>query len=203
MKPTKCACAAAALASILTVLLFVAGCAPTTNERGGAPSGEEGDGAPTVQVTWTPDADCALCHAEEGSSLASIPCPAEKDGNRACVTCHADEASLSSVHEGKTTGDKMPKKLKATEVASDTCESCHGTYAELAVKTAASTALTDSKGTVVNPHDLPGNAEHESLACADCHQMHSDGDAAKTAPKACSSCHHAGVYECNTCHEAS
>lgn len=202
IKLTKGRCAAAAFAFLMVALPLFAGCAPTANE--GEPTGQnaQGDGSPAVQVAWTPDADCSICHTEEGSSLDLIACTVGENGNQACTTCHADEPSLTSVHEGATTADKMPKKLKSTEVSAETCESCHGSVDDLAAKTSASTVLTDARGTVANPHSLPENGDHESLACADCHQMHESEGVAKSAPKACSSCHHAGVYECNTCHEA-
>ena len=64
--------------------------------------------------------------------------------------------------------------------------------------TAGVTELTDSNGTMVNPHEVMGLTEgHADIVCADCHAMHSAGS---TAAETCVSCHHAGVYECNTCH---
>ena len=95
------------------------------------------------------------------------------------------------------------KRLKTTDVAESTCqaEACHGSYETLAEQTSSSTLLTDSNGTVVNPHDLPENADHETVTCGSCHDMHASDDIAETAQKACISCHHMGIYECNTCHD--
>ena len=53
----------------------------------------------------------------------------------------------------------------------------------------------------MNPHDLPENADHETVTCGSCHDMHASDDIAETAQKACISCHHMGIYECNTCHD--
>ena len=78
---------------------------------------------------------------------------------------------------------------------------CHGSYEALAEKTASSTILTDNDGTTVNPHDMPVNEDHETIDCGSCHDMHASDDIAKTAQKACQSCHHMGTYECYTCHE--
>lgn len=80
------------------------------------------------------------------------------------------------------------------------CLSCHDAE-ELKVKTVDSTVLVDAKGKTVNPHDLPSNEDHASIQCTNCHTEHSAESAVEKAPKECLSCHHAGVYECNTCHE--
>ena len=45
------------------------------------------------------------------------------------------------------------------------------------------------------------NADHETVPCGSCHDMHASDDIAETAQKACISCHHMGIYECNTCHD--
>ena len=64
------------------------------------------------------------------------------------------------------------------------------------------TALTDDKGTTVNPHERPAGEKHdeENPATCDCHNNHSK-DLEKDAQKYCAQCHHRGVYECGTCHE--
>lgn len=161
----------------------------------------EGKTVPVVEVSWSPDGDCVVCHDAQGSTMASIPCAAAGSRDMECSACHTDQAGLAVVHEGVTTEDKTPKRLKQTTVSSEACESCHDGLDVLATETVDSTVLTDSKGTVVNPHDLPVNDRHETMVCGDCHAMHDSGDVRETAPKACSSCHHTGVYECGTCHE--
>ena len=83
-------------------------------------------------------------------------------------------------------------------IENELCFTCHGSYEALAEKTADGTVLTDKTGTVVNPHAIPANGEHnEEPACKNCHKMHGDSD----PQEYCRSCHHADVYECGTCHE--
>ena len=188
---------AVATAGLTLALALAAGCAPQVKT---ADTGAEVEGAdaPAVQVAWSADGDCTVCHTKEGDSMGTIPCAA--GGEADCVMCHTDTSALETVHADATTDSKMPKRLKQTEVAAESCESCHGTTEELAAATADSTVLTDSKGTTVNPHDLPANDRHSEIVCADCHNPH-DGTPQETGPKACATCHHAGVYECGTCHE--
>ena len=118
-----------------------------------------------------------------------------------CITCHADEQKLADVHTDATATDTMPKKLKTTVVDAATCQApgCHDLSAEeMLALTADIIELTDSQGTMVNPHDVMGRtAGHADILCSDCHNMHK---AEVSAADTCVSCHHAGVYECNTCH---
>ena len=60
--------------------------------------------------------------------------------------------------------------------------------------------IADDKGTAVNPHALPASPDHDSLACIDCHTSHEAAPALEEAESTCASCHHAGVFECGTCH---
>lgn len=118
-----------------------------------------------------------------------------------CVDCHDDEATLSATHEGKTTADLAPKRLKKTAVAEQTCEACHSRD-DIKSRAAQSTVLTDVNGTTVNPHDLPVHDSHSEIVCSDCHKVHADAsELAEDAQQLCQSCHHSGVYECYTCHE--
>lgn len=73
---------------------------------------------------------------------------------------------------------------------------------EVAALTADSTALTDDKGTTVNPHERPAGEKHDEnpTTCTDCHNNHSK-DLPKDAMKYCAQCHHRGTFECGTCHE--
>ena len=116
-----------------------------------------------------------------------------------CVTCHEESDDIKAAHLRMKSAD-VPTKLTKTEIPNDMCLSCHD-QEELAETTADCTVLTDSNGTVVNPHELPDVGDHADVKCVDCHQAH---DTSKTLEEAsittCSSCHHAGVYECNTCH---
>lgn len=180
-------------------MMALAACAPQQAAVNTQASQEEE--ATPIEVSWSPESDCAVCHDTQGSSMESIPCAAAQDSEVTCSSCHTDEATLATVHDGVTSEDKMPKRLKQTTVSAEACETCHGGVDELAPKTTESTVLTDSKGTVVNPHALPDNERHQTIVCGDCHAMHESGNVQETALKACTSCHHAGVYECGTCHE--
>ena len=64
----------------------------------------------------------------------------------------------------------------------------------MAALTADSTALTDDKGTVVNPHERPAGEKHDEnpATCTDCHNNHSK-DLPKDAMKYCAQCHHPGA----------
>ena len=196
-------------------------------------------------ASWSTDTDCAVCHEVESARGETI------HDALPCVTCHADERVLESIHKDADSKTEMPKKLKKTEVDEKVCLTCHGdapavadtakdapeknaantgepanartaktgapakittddkaaletacaTWEVLAELTADSEALTDSEGTVVNPHDLPVVEEHADITCASCHKLHEeDADAAKTALKLCRSCHHEDVFACYSCH---
>lgn len=80
------------------------------------------------------------------------------------------------------------------------CMSCHA-LEDIQAATADSTVLTDTNGTVVNPHDLPAIDDHAGITCASCHKSHEVSESTeKSAKRTCASCHHADVYECYTCH---
>lgn len=119
-----------------------------------------------------------------------------------CVTCHTDEAVLSQAHDGVAMGDKPATKPSVVTVDEATCIACHGELSEMAALTADSTALTDDKGTTVNPHERPAGEKHDEnpTTCTDCHNNHSK-DLPKDAMKYCAQCHHRGTFECGTCHE--
>lgn len=201
--PTR-AVATVALTTIMVSICLI-GCSPkASTEPLATPS--ESEATTTVGIgdfEFSKDADCAVCHTPEGDSLNDSACTASSHTMLTCITCHSDTDALSSTHDGVTYGDKTAKRLKTTKVDETTCQSdsCHGSYDTLAAKTSSSTLLTDSNGTIVNPHDMPENADHETVTCSSCHDMHASDDIAETAQKACVSCHHMGIYECNTCHE--
>ncbi len=209
VKATKAKVASAVVASIaLVACLAFFGCAPqerdlstTGEDASSAASGETQDDAATqgVAFTWTAESDCAMCHDKEASSQQDSACTASQHANEPCVTCHADEAGLASAHEGAQMGGEGAAALVKTKVDDAVCQSCHD-QAELATKTADSTVLTDSEGTVVNPHELPENEDHAATECISCHKMHSTTDISKTATRYCKSCHHTDVYSCYTCH---
>ena len=190
---------------VILVSVCLAGCAPQASTESSESSGEA-EAATTIATgdfAFSAEADCAVCHTVEGDSFSDSACAASNHAALTCTTCHSDVDGLASAHDGVAYGDKGAKRLKTTDVAESTCqaEACHGSYETLAEQTSSSTLLTDSNGTVVNPHDLPENADHETVTCGSCHDMHASDDIAETAQKACISCHHMGIYECNTCHD--
>jgi hypothetical protein len=187
-------------------VLLLAACAPRTGNPTQQTSGEGDEQDSVVQIDWTPQSDCQVCHTVEADSFANQVCLAAKHSDASCVSCHTDEAKLKQAHDGKTTADAVPKRLKVTAVAPETCTdpSCHATsdYAQLAQLTTGSTVLTDSRGTTVNPHEAPGlTAAHaaQNMQCLSCHTIHSTTPE-KDAQDYCYSCHHHKVYECGTCH---
>lgn len=175
------------------------GCQSNSGSQGG-----ESSGSNEVTLTeWTEDTDCTACHSNETNSTSDSNCTVSKHSSLTCTTCHDDKTALASLHEGVSSSDRQPTRLKKTEVSSSVCLGCHDAT-ELAQQTDACTALTDSNGTVVNPHSLPDTSTHSSITCTNCHSMHSeqtdlDGD----AKSYCLSCHHANVFQCYTCHQHS
>ncbi|MEC4272176.1 cytochrome c3 family protein [Adlercreutzia sp. R25] len=183
------------------MLALATACAPKTlSTTGSAEKGEEA-AVGTVTVEWSPESDCATCHTVEEESRADANCVASLHAATNCIDCHSDTDGLAKRHDGVTSEDKMPKKLKKTNVDQEQCLSCHGSYEELAQKTMGYQGLVDEHGTVVNPHALPKSEDHSAIICGDCHKMHSsDGDIAQNALNKCSTCHHHNVFECGTCH---
>jgi hypothetical protein len=122
-------------------------------------------------------------------------------GTQECGSCHTDEAVLKQAHEGVTYGSTPAKKAKLRTVDDQTCIDCHGDLATMAAKTVDSTALTDSNGLSVNPHERPDGEKHAEnpALCTDCHRVHT-ADLPKDAMKYCAQCHHRGVFQCGTCH---
>lgn len=187
-------------ACLLVAAGAVAGCAPKTHE---GPLAK--DNTITVDFTWSADANCAICHATEDESLTSIPCYAAlpEQGGNLCATCHTDAAGLKKAHEGATPALAKEKatKLRDTTIDEGACFTCHGSYEELATKTADVTVLTDAQGTTVNPHARPMGVGHEGQTCADCHALHTGEPAQEVAPEFCITCHHTNDYQCHTCHQ--
>lgn len=192
---------------VILVLALVA-CGGVSEE---SKTGEEGLSSMTEneqmsQTEWSIDADCGLCHVDEKDSYTSAACLASAHQDILCVSCHDNQASMAEVHEGKTVGDKVPNKLKQTEVGGTTCLSCHyETLENLAIATPDIPDAIDDNKTTINPHEAMLMPQHQTeedrILCGDCHKMHKDKTAEKAMSLACTSCHHAGVFECYTCHE--
>lgn len=196
------AMALAVATSALCLTLASCGGAPQPGGGETAADGASKTMASDQAFTWADDADCSLCHAAQSSSLTDSTCQiAANHAGLECVQCHADDDELVAVHDGLALAEtKGAKKLSRTEVNEDACVACHadaGT-SEAAVN---SVALTDDRGTIVNPHDLPESESHDTLTCGSCHAMHDKKPLEETASEACAQCHHQDVYECYTCHE--
>lgn len=201
MKRNLRAAAAATVAMALIaggLLWAMTGCAPKQGVAGQDASSDE---TAKVDFTWSADSDCAMCHSTESDSLIDASCEiSASHGQLACSSCHTDTAGLEEAHEGVDPGNyKAPKRLKDSEVPKEACLSCHDPE-DMIAATSDLAILTDDNGTTVNPHDLPENEEHADITCGKCHAMHEAGDPQADAPGVCASCHHAGVYECYTCH---
>lgn len=182
--------------ALTAAMWTLAGCAPKAEPSAPAASEQkDGNGGSSAMdgqpVNWTMDSDCSMCHTVEAASATDASCPqasAHEAEGVTCVQCHTDEAALSTEHADVKFGDKAATKATVVTVDPETCISCHGTMEEMAAKTADSTALTDDKGTTVNPHDVPSNEKHDAnpATCTSCHNNHSK-DQAKDAMKYCPS----------------
>lgn len=187
---------------------LLAACAPQANPNPGQVTGEGGGEAPAMEQTgwWSPESDCAKCHESSASTLASLACEAAQ-GDNACMTCHDDVDNIKLAHEKVSMSDMAGDDtyLKKSRIQMDTCLSCHN-LDDLIAATADVDALTDFKGTTVNPHEAwtarNVNGAHDEITCGSCHKMHTtDGvTTEKAAYDFCKECHHTGEYICNTCH---
>ncbi|WP_158544554.1 cytochrome c3 family protein [Eggerthella sinensis] len=177
----------------------VAGCAP---QQPGSSGEKNAAAAEAVSVSWSPTVDCMVCHVDQASSMDDATClaGAHVSEGLTCSSCHGDDAGLASVHEGVTTDDKTPKRLKTTKVTNDGCLSCHE-KGDLLSRAADYIGCTDEDGLTVNPHDLPDTPGHVDVRCVDCHRAHERSDPLGAAPELCLGCHHYDKYECYTCHE--
>ena len=191
---------AVAMAVIITVCCSSQPAKSTESANDAAPQQAAEESA---QVTWTPDSDCASCHADESASTTDASMGAgihAQSAQTTCTACHTDESNLAEAHKNMPSG-ATPKKLNKTCVSPEGCKAsgCHDlSNEEMAALTQEVTELTDSKGTQVNPHEVMGLTEgHAEIVCTDCHRMHKENIG---PAETCISCHHAGVYECNTCH---
>lgn len=192
------------LAIAVAVVGCLVGCAPQKQASENDPHAHDDNTASTemVDFEFSQDSDCTLCHTVESESMDDAACLAGLGSHATieCLTCHEFDTSLEKAHEDVSVGDSPRSSLKRTQVNETACLACHSEE-ELIEKTADVTVLTDSEGTVVNPHEVMSTGTgHEEIACSSCHKMHTSADAAQTAGDVCLSCHHKEVYECGTCH---
>ena len=139
-----------------------------------------------LKKTEVAEATCLGCH---GNGMIAAPQAEEK-----VTSTQTDVPSEKPNDSGAT-----PDAKTAVQETPDAEEVIP--HEALIAATAASTALTDENGTVVNPHDLPAVEDHASLTCVSCHKGHADDTIEESAMKACVLCHHESVFECYTCHE--
>jgi hypothetical protein len=207
---SKRALATTLLICACVILLDVMGC--QAEKAAGTVSGDVetivGDTAPAdASFVWSTSSDCAACHISHEDSRMNPSSLMRVHEENDCVTCHADEEGLATVHDGLTLSDKpVAKTLRKTDVSEQTCIGCHGNWDTLESQTSDVVLLTDIYGTTVNPHsaktpDYNNNGNHDEITCSDCHKMHAVEGIEATAPRTCLRCHHQDVYECNTCHE--
>ncbi|WP_139652910.1 cytochrome c3 family protein [Raoultibacter phocaeensis] len=189
--------------TVCFIFLFtIAGCSPQPSETAKPNAADAERETTSLEFTWSDASDCSTCHENAIASFDDTACTASShaDQKADCFSCHADTEGLSEAHK-KVTLDSTKKKatLKKTSIANDACISCHDKR-ELADTTVQCTVLTDKNGLVINPHALPEHEDHESITCSSCHKIHAADGPDEIAPKVCRNCHHADVYECNTCH---
>lgn len=190
---------------LCTVVIFTGcvACSPQTRSpQSEADAGSSSGGMP---VSFSMDSDCGLCHEapmrSEGGPGSLVNSHTKKNG-LACISCHSESSGLVSAHDGITSESSEPKKLKKAKISESTCLSCHGSYEELSQKTTDSSVLIDVDGLRVNPHEASqlNEAHAEEITCLKCHGEHKEKTEADMQAY-CFNCHHAKVYECNTCHE--
>jgi hypothetical protein len=197
--------------TVLIVLAFVGALAATQLQLTGCAPRESSENTEqdtqTVEVndqpfSWSAASDCAVCHTTESASLSDPAQPqALEHGTQKCDSCHSNETLLVQAHEGVTYSSTPAKRASLKTVDEQTCISCHGDLATVAQQTVSSTALTDSNGLSVNPHERPVGEKHAEnpTTCTDCHKVHS-ADLSRDAMKYCAQCHHRGIFQCGTCH---
>ncbi len=186
-----------------TVILLLA-CSPQQGASNGSDEGSGQENGTATPIEWTVETDCGSCHTNEQVTAEEYPCEAAEETGSKCVICHvSDEAEMQKIHEGVTTEDTVPKRLKETEVSDETCLECHyGTREALIAATDGVAVVTDTNGLSLNPHN-PGSAgtTHTTITCASCHDPHDTVEVQEKAQAECESCHHQGVFECYTCHD--
>lgn len=163
-----------------------------------AEADEKADASEADAAAGAEEAEAEAADADD-EAIRDFAAQHVQDFGLTCVTCHEDSPELAKAHNKLNSG-KESKRLKKTKVTSEVCLGCH-VQEDLADATADFEGIVDEKGTVVNPHALPENDSHADITCLTCHKVHDTEDSvADNAMSACLGCHHAGVFECGTCH---
>lgn len=148
-------------------------------------------------LAWSSTMDCAACHDKQVSSMTDSTRHASvhaKLGIDECTSCH-DEKALHQAHANVKQGQNF---VKARRYPDRFCLQCHEAGQKLVARTAGSKVLTDSKGRVVNPHDIPNTPKHKKLS--ECYMCHKEHKKAPDVMRTCTGCHHKGEFTCGTCH---
>lgn len=155
---------------------------------------------PSQKATGIDSMNCSTCHDKQVKSMTDPNAHASahaRKGIDKCSHCH-DATELKQAH-ANVKSDDTNRFVKARRYPKGFCLKCHETYADLVKHTVSSKALTDTKGRVVNPHDIPKNPKHLKMdECSTCHKEHKANPDVKTY---CLSCHHTGEFiSCAKCH---
>lgn len=154
-------------------------------------------------------------HLVDGRGLRHVPCrPAGVHGGRGAFGLHARAAGAGHVHDlpcGR--GDAVWRARgrhgrlhQAQEAEEERRDAGHLPGCRLPRRKPGRARGAHSRRDGADrlerddgqpARGLGPDGGHADIVCADCHAMHSAGS---TAAETCVSCHHAGVYECNTCH---
>lgn len=168
--------------------LVVVGCAKETDPALSGVSSEP-VGADT-QAVWSPEADCAGCHADVVTASADYSAGAHASRNLDCASCHIADEKLETIHTAGPDGVNY-------WVTNDSCLSCHS-WENITAATADYEKCLDISGNQLNPHaPHPADAKVEEFQCIDCHSGHK----ADEGVAGCYSCHHSRTLQsCNDCH---
>ncbi len=119
-----------------------------------------------------------------------------------CISCH-DLDTLRKLYL-LCDSDALEQANVEMSSSNEFCLVCHGSYEELSELTADYREFIDLENNIANPHEFGGGltAEHKVSLCSSCHtSIHRTSNALSSAYIFCWDCHHAGVFECYTCHE--
>lgn len=122
-----------------------------------------------------------------------------------CLDCHEPTLSEQMTEAKKYVTGDYRTPLESATFPSSFCLECHGSYDELAEKTAD----YEYEGVAVNPHaqlvdqtvasgvNPHGTSNSTRIECSSCHTMHDDSPGIVY----CFGCHHSGTFKtCAECH---
>lgn len=141
--------------------------------------------------------NCKVCHTKQEKSLTRPDTLGAKHATKGisnCTFCHT-QAFVETTHKDVAVGET--KFIPAKKYGPEECTKCHSDEKSLKQRTAQCTVLTDSKGKVINPHDLPNTPNHAKITCSNCHKIHKKP---VDVNRQCYGCHHTKEYTCTGCH---